>query len=283
MLELPEVEVLRKDLEKEAVTKRIKDVSVKNASIVRGFHRTRPDFQKALEGRRVEGVRRRGTVLFLDLDGDVTWVIAMGETSSLHRETMNAEAGADTDVVVSFTTGGAIHISDVQKGDSCRTGVVQTSAAIELSGVSTEALDPYEDSITWIDFGERLRVSAAPLKTFLMDDSELLGIGTVYSDEVLFEAGLAHDRMSQTLTTQEVRRLYRALQEVLQSAVKQRGTSIDEVAGDDAFDEEGEPAGHLRVYGREGLPCLRCRRTVVKTKLKGKKDAFTYHCERCQM
>ena len=283
MLELPEVEVLRKDLEKEAVGKRVKDVSIKNASIVREFHRTRPDFQKALEGHRIEGVRRRGTVLFLDLDGDVTWVVAMGETSSLHRETMNAEAGADTDVMVSFATGGAIHISDVQKGDSCRTGVVPTASAIEQSGIAPGALDPYEDSITWIDFGERLRVAAAPLKSFLMDRSVLLGIGTVYSDEVLFEAGLAHDRMSQTLTTQEVRRLYRALQEVLQSAVKQRGSSIDDIAGDDAFDEEGEPAGHLRVYGREGLPCLRCRRTVVKTRLKTKGGTFTYHCERCQM
>ncbi len=282
MLELPEVEVLRKDLEKEVVGKRVKEADVRNGAVIRQFHRSRPDFQRLLEGRKIEAVRRRGTVLFLDLDEDLTWILEPGPTSSVHRETMTEPPGPDTDVVVIFTTGGAIHVSDASEGESCHMGVVSTAEALAGAGVSEIALDLFEESPTWIEFGERLTAAAAPLKAFLMDPDQVLGIGTVYSDEALFEAGLAHTRMSNTLSTQEVRRLYRSIQEVLQAAIKQRGSSLDDATPDDAFDEEGEPVGHLRVYGREGQPCPRCRRTIVRTKLPYA-TGVTYHCERCQI
>jgi formamidopyrimidine-DNA glycosylase len=281
VLELPEVEVLRKDLEKEVVGKRVKEADVRVAAIVRPWHHNRPQFKEALEGRKIEGVRRRGTVLFLDLDEDHTWIVDPGERASLHRETKNQPPGPDTDVVVTFTTGGAVHVTEPSKGESCHMGVVPTGEALQAADVAESALDLLEDSPTWIDFGERLRAAAAPLKQFLMDEEHLLGIGPVYSDEALFEAGLAHDRRSETLSTQEVRRLHRAIQEVIQAAVKQRGSSLEDATPDRVFDQEGAPVEHLRVYGRDGMPCLRCRRKVVQTKLPG--DVVTYHCERCQI
>jgi formamidopyrimidine-DNA glycosylase len=281
VLELPEVEVLRKDLEKEVIGKRVKDVDVQIAKIVRPFHHTRPQFKEALEGRKIEDVRRRGTHIFFDLDEDMTWVVHPGESATLHRETMNEPPGPDTDVVVTFTTGGAIHVTDPTKGESCRMAVIPTDEIEELLELSPDAIDIFEDNPTWIEFGEVLRTAAAPLKTVLMDEKHILGIGPVYSDESLWEAGLAHDRSSETLTTQEIRRLYRAIQEVLQAAIKQRGSSLDDATPDEIFDDEGEPIEHLRVYGRDGQPCLRCRRMVVKTELDG--DRVTYHCGRCQM
>ncbi|MDP9021925.1 MAG: hypothetical protein M3N57_04335 [Actinomycetota bacterium] len=281
MLELPEVEVLRKDLEKEVVGKRVKEADVKIAGIVRPYHRTRPEFAKALEGRKIEAVRRRGTVLFLDLDDEHSWVIDPGDTATLHRETVNEPAGPDTDVVVTFTTGGAIHVTDPSEGESCHMGVVPTQEAFAAAEVPPDALDLFEDNPTWLEFAERLQAAAAPLKQLLMDERHVLGIGTVYSDEALWAAGLSHDRSSETLSTQEVRRLYRAIQEVLQAAIKQRGTTLEDATPDLAFDEEGEPIAHLKVYGRDGQPCLRCRRTVVKTKVKGR--FVTYHCRGCQI
>ena len=101
-----------------------------------------------------------------------------------------------------------------------------------------------------------------------MDESKVLGIGTVYSDEILYEAGLRYDRMSDTLTTQEVRRLYRGMHEVLAAAMKFRGTSLDESEADDVVDDEGEAAEHLKVYGREGLPSHRSRRPIERVRVK---------------
>jgi formamidopyrimidine-DNA glycosylase len=268
------VEVLRKDLEKEVVGKRVKDVIVETASVVKPYHRTRPEFVKALEGRKIEGARRRGTTIFLDLDEDQTWVIQAHGTASLHRETANEPAGDDTHLVVTFTIGGAIHLSDPDSTPNVSTGVVATEEAYEAAGVVEDAFDPLEDNLTWMDFARLLADAEQPLKLLLMDTSIIQGIGTVYSDEILYEAGLRYDRMSNTLTTQEVRRLYRAMHEVIAAAMKFRGSSLDESEPDEAVDEEGEASEHLKVYGREGLPSFRSRKPIEKVRVK--KGVYAY-------
>ncbi len=273
MLELPEVEVLRKDLEKEVVGKRVKDVIVQTASIVRPFHRTRPEFVTALEGRKIEGARRRGTTIFLDLDEDQTWLIQAQGSASMHRETANEEPGPDTHLVVTFTIGGAIHVSDIDGEPGIRTGIVPTEESMTLAEIDPNAYDPLEDNITWMEFGRLLDDAETPLKLLLLDQDKVLGFRDVYSDEILYEAGLRFDRMSNTLSTQEVRRLYRAMHEVVMAAMKFRGTSLDESAGDDAVDDEGEASEHLKVYGREGLPSHRSRRPIARAVLvKGRKN-----------
>ncbi|MFP5310743.1 MAG: DNA-formamidopyrimidine glycosylase family protein [Actinomycetes bacterium] len=278
MLELPEVEVLRKDLEKEVVGKRVKDVTVETASIVRPFHRTRPEFISALEGRKIEGIRRRGTTIFLDLDDEDgtprTWVLQAWGTASLHRETANEKPGEHTHLAVSFTIGGAIHLSDIAADVNASTGVVDTEGAEEAAEVSTDAFDPLGDSLTWMDFGQLLRDAAMPLKLLLIDPSRVLGIGPVYSDEILYEAGLRYDRSSETLSTNEIRRLYRSMHEVIATAMKFRGSSLDESDHDEAVDEEGEASEHLKVYGRDGLPSFRSRRPIEKVRVK--KGIYSY-------
>jgi len=281
VLELPEVEVLRKDLEKEVVGKRVKDVDVRTPSIVRPLHRNRPEFVKALEGRKVEAARRRGSLILLDLDEDVTWVIDPAEGGSLHRETATEEPGSDTHLTVSFTIGGALHLSEVADEPTMRTGVVETEHALESAGVSPDALDLLDDNPTWMEFGRFLAAADKSLKLLLIDPAYIVGIGPVYSDEILWEAGLRHDHPSATLSTQEVRRLYRATQEVIVAAMKAAGSSLDDVEVDMLVDEEGESAEHLRVYGRDGKPCSRCRRPIVRTRLK--KGVYTYHCEQCMI
>jgi formamidopyrimidine-DNA glycosylase len=281
LLELPEVEVLRKDLEKEVVGKKVKDVTVETASIVKPYHRTRPEFVKALEGRRIEAARRRGKVVFLDLDEKLTWIIDAGTTGSLHRETASEQPGEDTHLVVTFTIGGAIHLSDAAADPSGSTGVVPTAEALEAAQVDPDALDPFEDNPTWPDFQRRLAEADRPLRSALVDPDVIVGIGDVYSDEILWEAGLRHDRGSASLSTQEVRRLYRAMMEVINAAMKAAGSTLDESEAELAVDEEGEVAEHLRVYGRDGLPCLRCRQPIRRTRVK--KGVYTYHCEQCMI
>jgi formamidopyrimidine-DNA glycosylase len=274
VLELPEVEVLRKDLEKEVVGKKVKDVIVETASIVRPFHRTRPEFIAALEGRKIEGTRRRGTTIFLDLDEDQTWILQAWGTASLHRETATEDPGPDTHMAVTFTIGGAIHLSDTDEDVNASTGVVPTEEALEAAGISPDAFDPLEDNLTWMEFGQLLRQADQPLKLLLMDQSVILGIKDVYSDEILYEAGLRYDRPSARLSTQEIRRLYRAMHEVFAAAMKFRGSSLDESDPDEVTDDEGEAAEHLKVYGREGLPSLRSRKPIERVRVK--RGVYTY-------
>jgi len=281
VLELPEVEVLRKDLEKEVVGKRVKDVVVQTPSVVRPYHRNRPEFVKALEGRKVEGARRRGNCIFLDLDEAMTWVIDPGESGSLHRETANEPPGPDTHLAVSFTIGGALHVSEASPEPTVHTGVVATDEALDAAGISPDALDLLDDNPTWMEFGRFLAAADKPLKLLLIDPDLIVGIGPVYSDEVLWESGLRHDHPSAKLSTQEVRRLYRATQEVIVTAMKAAGSSLDDAEAEQLIDDEGEAADHLRVYGRDGKPCPRCRRPIVRTRIK--KGIYTYRCEQCMI
>jgi formamidopyrimidine-DNA glycosylase len=279
VLELPEVEVLRKDLEKEVVGKKVKDVTVTTAALVTPFHAKRPDFVKALTGHKIEAVRRRGRVLFVDLDDQRTWLIDPGDQGYLHRETATETPGDDTHLAVSFTVGGAVHLSEPGADVTARSGVIDLEQAMEAAEISPDALDPLDDNPTWMEFGRFLHAADQPLKLLLLDQDVIAGIGPIYSDEILWEAGLRHDRPSATLSTQEVRRLYRAMQEILQAAMKAAGSSLEDGSdADTAVDDDGE---HLHVFGREGLPCHRCRKPIERTRIK--KGIYTFHCPQCMI
>jgi formamidopyrimidine-DNA glycosylase len=273
---LPEVEVIRKDLEREIVGKRVKGVTVKTASLV-GRHRNRPEFYKRLEGRKITGVGRRGIHLLLSLDDGHVLVLRPGSQATLRKETATAEPDKDTQFVAVFTTGGSIHYSDVEKdGELYVTGAEELEASTELR---REGIDPLADQFTWHSISRELADRRQPLKTLLTDESFVIGLGDLYADEILWSAGLAGKRPSDSLSAQEVRRLYRAMFEVLYEAVKQGGTGeLDEEHDED--EEYGDFGDYINVYGREGLPCARCRQPVVRELLPG--DVEHYWCPQCQ-
>jgi formamidopyrimidine-DNA glycosylase len=117
------------------------------------------------------------------------------------------------------------------------------------------------------------------MKSLLMDETFIVGLGDIYSDEILFAAGIRHDRISNKLSSQDVRRLYRALMETLQDAVKARGTTYGEPDFVDLHGDPGQYQLELKVFEREGEPCRRCRNTVIREK-DGKYT--TYLCPQCQ-
>jgi formamidopyrimidine-DNA glycosylase len=279
VLELPEAEVLRKDLEREVVGKRVRGATVATPSVLKPWHRTRAEFASALEDRKIIAVRRRGNLLLLDLDEHQTWLVDPGAQGSLHLEPADAAPGEDTHLAVAFNTGSSLHISEAGRATTLRTGVVATSEAIEAAGVSRDALDLLADTPTWIEFGNYLASLDEHLKLVLCDPKRFLGLGPVYSDEILWEAGLRHDRRSSTLSAQEVRRFYRAAHEVLTAGMKAAGSSLEDSEPDSFTDDDGSAAGHLNVYGREGLPCPRCRNPIERTRLK--RNMVTFHCSRC--
>ena len=118
------------------------------------------------------------------------------------------------------------------------------------------------------------------LKALLMDQKFICGLGNIYSDEILFAAGLRYDRPSHELSSQEVRRLYRAIQEILQDAIRFRGTSADDEQYRDLYGAVGEFQTQLKVYQREGQACRRCRTPIERARWSNRS---TYYCPQCQV
>jgi formamidopyrimidine-DNA glycosylase len=117
------------------------------------------------------------------------------------------------------------------------------------------------------------------MKELLADEKFIVGLGDLYSDEILFTSGLRYDRQSDKLSSQDVRRLYRSLMETLQEAVKLRGTSIGEHEFTDLTGQPGTYQVELKVYEREGEFCRRCRHDIQRVGFNG---IDTYFCPQCQ-
>jgi formamidopyrimidine-DNA glycosylase len=278
---LPEIEVLRRDLEKEVVGRRFKEVEVRpgsNAMKVIRRHGRRKEFQEMLEGAKVERVDRKGKWLLLELDNSRVLVVDLGSTGALVKTSASDEIASHTHLVFGFTIGGQLRVVDPK-----RTGevfVAQQQDLEMLLELQRPALDPLDQNpLTWQHFSSLLQQQGVNLKKLLTDENFVVGLGDIYSDEVLFTAGLRYDRSSDKLTSQDVRRLYRALMETLQEAVKARGTSWAPEHFRDLGGHPGMFQLELKVFERDGEPCRRCRHLIEKADWDGR---YTYFCPQCQ-
>jgi formamidopyrimidine-DNA glycosylase len=279
-VELPEVEVMRRDLEKDVVGRRIKTAEVKssrNAMRVIRRHGKRKDFTSRLEGRKLTKVERRGKYVLLHLDSGDALVTHFGMSGQFQRGNGRVVIEPHTHVVLTFQQGGDLRFIDPRTfGEMFVTSADELGKVKELQHI---AIDPLDQVFTWPTFQYLLAQRGAKMKQLLMDQKFISGLGNIYSDEVLFAAGLRYDRLSDTLSSQEVRRLYRAIQETVQDAIKLRGTTLDDEAYVDLFGKPGEYQGELKVYGREGEPCRRCRTPIQTVKVS---QRTSYFCPQCQ-
>jgi formamidopyrimidine-DNA glycosylase len=279
-VELPEVEVMRRDLEKDVVGRRVKSAEVKtsrNAMRVIRRHGKRKEFTSRLEGRKLTKVERRGKYLLVHLDSGDVLVTHFGMSGQFQRGNGRVVIEPHTHVVLTFQQGGDLRFIDPRTfGEMFITAGDEIGKVKELQHI---AIDPLDQVFTWPTFQYLLAERAAKMKQLLMDQKFISGLGNIYSDEVLFAAGLRYDRISDTLSSQEVRRLYRAIQETLQEAIKLRGTTLEDEAYVDLFGKPGEYQSELKVYGREGEPCRRCRTPIQTVKVA---QRTSYFCPQCQ-
>jgi len=279
MPELPEVEVVRRDLEREVVGKKIKNVDADGMRAVRRHH-NRKQFANRLVGKKIVGVERRGKYLLCRLDGDDVLVIHLGMSGQLLRKkTAREPMNKHTHVVITFTQGGQLRFVDPRTfGEMFVTEIDNVEK--QVSELAHLGIDPLETAMSWEHFGSLLAQRHAKLKPLLMDQKFIAGIGNIYSDEILWGAGLRWDRMSDSLSQQEIRRLYRAISETLQDAVKYRGSSLADEQYVDLFGNTGEYQQYHQVYDHEGKPCQRCRRPIARARFSNRS---TFYCEACQV
>jgi formamidopyrimidine-DNA glycosylase len=275
--ELPEVETIRRGLDREVVGKRVKTVQVTGTRTIR--RQTKKVFISKLEGAKINGVERRGKYLLLKLDTGDILVIHLRMSGQLLRAQAKDAVLKHTHMVMTFTQGGQLRFVDPRTfGELFVTTPDELTS--DVSELADLGMDPVDEPQSWVKFREQLLSRTTKLKPLLMDQSFLAGLGNIYSDEILWEAGLRHDRTPQTLSTMEIRRLYRAIVEVLHEAVKHRGSTLSDEQYVDIHGKPGEYQLLHQAYNREGEACRRCRTPIAREKV-GQRS--TFYCPNCQI
>ena len=220
MIQLPEIETIRRDLERDCVGKKIKTIEVIKSKVA-GGPKAKSAIERELEQSKVELVSRVGKFLLFELSNEMTLAIELGSGGQISRVPNKTEVHPKTQLILTFTQTGQMRLID-HVGEAS-VSLHETAEVIEDKPELAElGIDPIEHSqrITWGDFAHYLQARKAKLKTLLIDDSFVIGVGPMYADEILFEAGLKYDRMSDSLTTNEVRRLWQSIVQTIYDAVK---------------------------------------------------------------
>ena len=227
----------------------------------------------------MKSVDRRGKFLVTNLDNGELLLIELGPAGRLEKVAPKSTPPKGVALVLTFTQGGQIRLVDAT-GASQAFVVAADALKAEVPELAAGGLDPVADAVSWTSFARVILSRSARIKNLLTDPEVVAGIGPIYSDEILWEAGLRYDRTTDTLSSQEIRRLFRALVETLHEAVKHRGTTTDDHPFADLYGKPGDYQGELKVFAREGEPCKRCRAPIVKSRVSNKP---LFHCEGCQV
>lgn len=290
MPELPEVEVTRRAVAPHLVGRRIARVRTTAPSY---FFLTPPArLRRVLEGRKVVQLDRHGKYLLALLDDETRLLLHLGMTGQLfasgarsvrllsaeRRSTLAPDAqpafepDAHTHLTLEFADGPpALYFRDVRKfGKVQLLAAGKTDARLEKLGV--DALVAKGD-----DLYAAARRRRTPIKTLLLEQAVIAGIGNIYADEALFLAKIRPTRAARRVTREECEALVRAARKVLERAIEQGGSSIDDFVRPDGSD--GQYQRERKVYAREGEPCPRCR-AVIRRIVIGQRSA--HFCSECQ-
>ncbi len=270
--ELPEIEIWRRDLERDLIGRKVKSVEVNTMKAFDG-HRTKKSVSDPIDGEKVASVDRRGLWVVIGFENGNSLLFKGGPGSSIRRVASKEEITADTQLVITFTQGGDLRIAEPEDGSVI--AIVADDEIDEKVDLS-RGVDFFARPVSWVDFRNFILQFDQPLRTLLVDPDVFTGIGDIYADEILFEAGLRYDRSAAKLSNQEIRRLYRALVGIVHDAIKYGGTSVEDRPYADVLGKPGEFADHLQVWGLDGSLSARSRAPIQKTKFKGH---TVYFCE----
>ena len=282
MIALPEIETIRRDLDRELSGLRIKSVEVVESGYAKRSGGPKK-FVSRLEKMKITGVRRRGLFLIMNLDSDDVVVAHLGTGGQLRRHANRDEVAPNTALSITFTKSGQLRLVD-EPGDAELFLANADKLVEEVPELDGLGIDPLDQPVPWRMFGQILLAQEAKLKAVLTDDRVVVGLGEMYSDEILFAAGLRFDRLPNSLGPQEVRRLHRAMVETLARCGQAPGRHRWRMAT--TLDVHGQPGGYeeyLNVFkqaGQKGQPCPRCHRPIQKYRFRRR---WTYYCEQCQI
>jgi formamidopyrimidine-DNA glycosylase len=278
--ELPEVETIARDLRPQLTGRRIESVQLTRDPAIRGRLVRYPNattFVRRLRGRTIRSVERRGKYLVMPLDEDgERLVVHLGMTGHLRVWEPEETPVKHTHFRALLDSGLELRYDDPRQFGRLLLGTQEDLVAGRAFPAKLGP-EPIHGDLTEAEFDAIVKSRRRPIKSALLDQSFLAGVGNIYADEACFRAGIRPSRWTHRLTARERRALYSAIQEVLEHSIAARGSSIINYV--DAFGVRGGNQEKLLVYGRSGEPCVKCGTPLQGTRLAGR---GTVYCRKCQ-
>jgi formamidopyrimidine-DNA glycosylase len=277
MPELPEVETIARGLAKRVTGDRVESVWLGQKKET--FKSPAPEIAATLERSRIATVHRMGKHIVFDLETNgsgrakrtaqakAQWIVHLGMTGRLQVCEPQAEIEKHTHAILKLASGRELRFVDPRRFGRLS---VAKSGDFDAGGIEPLEIDLER-------FVGLFRRRKTPIKSALLNQKLLRGVGNIYADESLFRAGIRPRRRATSITGEQLGQLFVAVQEVLKEAIALGGSSISDYV--DADGEEGFFQLQHRVYGREGEPCLRCKTPVKRVVIGGRSS---HYCPRCQ-
>jgi formamidopyrimidine-DNA glycosylase len=272
MPELPEVETIAAGLRKKLIGLEIQHIELRLPSLLRN---DRPGHLLKLKGRRITAVWRRGKLLIIEGEGGICLLFHLKMTGQLLWVASEEPSDRHTHLVFSFEAScHELRFRDVRKF-----GFLRCLSAEALLGChELRDLGPEPLELDFPAFCDRLKKRKGRLKSLLLNQTFLAGIGNIYADEMLFEAGLHPLTPAARLTKKNAEKLWTAMRNVLERAVEAGGSSIRDYKNADG--ELGSFQNYHNVYGRETLPCPRCGGKIRRLRIGGRSSFFCPSCQK---
>ncbi len=265
MPELPEVETIKRDLEKVILGKKITEVCVHNPKVIR--EPAAADFKKGLEGATIKNILRRAKLLILELSNGKSLTIHLKMTGQL----VYPGGGKHSRVAFHLSGGKILDFNDQRLFAELR--LLDDWHSLKF----IQGLGPEPTELSLAQFKAMLSRKKTAIKPLLMDQTFISGIGNLYAAEILFQAKINPLRRANELTNKEKELLFQAINDILKAAILHAGSSVD-----DYVRVSGGKGGYVKyhkVYDRQDKPCLICR-TMIKRIAQGGRG--TYFCPKCQ-
>lgn len=271
MPELPEVETIKRDLEKKILGQKIVRVFVYDRRVIRNSPPR--SFIKNLTGKTFREVSRRGKAIVFPLKDSGFLVVQLMMTGQLIHSEKNPRPSNATKITFQLSNHSYLNYNDHRlfgRLQFCRT-------LEEIKFFKDLGLEPLSSTLSVRWLADQLISRSTPIKNFLMNQKFVAGIGNIYASEILFAAGIHPRRAAKTLSKKETHSLHEKIKEILTEAIRFRGTSMRDYR--DAGGRKGNYINRIKVYGRENHPCLSCQTIVERFVQAGRS---TFFCPRCQ-
>ena len=269
MPELPEVETIKKDLEKLIIGSEILDIKTNSAKQIRPSLK---EVKKAIVGAKIKKIKRRAKLLQILLDNKLTLIIHLKMTGRILIRKKGAKPDKWQRITISLDNN-----KELRFADSRKFGWIKLVNQKELKEILADYGPEPLDDLSLKNFQGILKRTKRPVKIVLMDQKKISGIGNIYANDALFLAKINPQTPSNKLNTARIKQLFQAIEKVLKIGLKARGASDQYYL--DALGKKGNYQKQFLVYGQENKKCSRCGAKIKRISLGGR---GTFFCPQCQ-